>query len=55
MKTEKMLINSKGLGMSEALEAVEKMGLESNLERKELIHLRLLAEELVGLMRGKYS
>lgn len=38
--------------MEEALQLTEKFGLESGLERKENLRLRLLAEELFGMMRS---
>ena len=38
--------------MEEALAATEKLGLDSGLSHKENLRLRLLAEELIGLLRG---
>ena len=52
MNTEKIIINTSGEGMEEALLATETIGQESGLGHKENIRLRLLAEELVGMMRG---
>ena len=52
MKTEIIRITSQGLGRKEALAATEKAGLDSGLERKEILRLRLLAEELAGMLRG---
>lgn len=52
MKTEKMVISSREIGMQEALAATEKLGTECGLERKQMLHLRLLAEELFGMLRG---
>ena len=52
METEIMRITSQGLGMKEALAATEKAGLDAELERKEILRLRLLAEELFGMLRG---
>ncbi len=52
MKTETVKINSLGLGISEALAATEALGAESGLSKKENLHLRLLAEELLGMLRS---
>lgn len=52
MKTEQIKVTSAGAGMEEALQLTEKFGLESGLERKENLRLRLLAEELFGMMRS---
>ena len=52
MKTESIRISSNGAGMSEALTATEKLGIEKGLEKKPVLHLRLLAEELFGMLRG---
>ena len=52
MKTEPIVVTCNGLGMGEALEATEKLGIEAGLEKKPVIHLRLLAEELFGMLRG---
>ena len=38
--------------MNEALAATERLGLDSGLGHKENLRLRLLAEELIGLLRG---
>ena len=38
--------------MEEALAATERLGLDSGLGHKENLRLRLLAEELIGLLRG---
>ena len=52
MNTEIIRINTNGEGMEAALSATEAFGLESGLGHRENIRLRLLAEELVGMMRG---
>ena len=52
MNTVEIRISSKGDGMEEALAATERLGLDSGLGHKENLRLRLLAEELIGLMRG---
>lgn len=52
MKTETIHVTSLGLGMDEALAVTEKTGLASGLEKKQILRLRLLAEELIGMLRG---
>ena len=52
MKTEPITISSNGAGMSEALAVTEKLGIEKGLDRKPVLHLRLLSEELFGMLRG---
>ena len=52
MKTEEIRITSLGEGMEEALAATERLGQDSGLGHKENLRLRLLAEELIGLLRG---
>ena len=52
MKTTEIRITTRGEGMEEALAATEKLGLDGGLGHKENLRLRLLAEELIGLMRG---
>ncbi len=52
METEKILITSEGLGFINTMDIVEKAGVYGELGRKEIIRLRLLAEELIGMMRG---
>ncbi len=47
-----MNVSSNGLGISEALQATEQIALEAGLEKKETLHLRLLAEELFGMLRS---
>ena len=53
MKTEQIVVTSKGLGIEEALTLTEKLGNEVGLERKPMLHLRLLAEELFGMLRRR--
>ncbi|MCR4598643.1 MAG: hypothetical protein K5678_06395 [Acetatifactor sp.] len=50
--TKPMNVSSNGLGISEALQATEQIALEAGLEKKETLHLRLLAEELFGMLRS---
>ena len=52
MKSTSVKVNEKGKGISEALALTENIGKESGLERKPLLHLRLLAEEMFGMLRG---
>ena len=52
MKTEKISINNRELGMTVALSMTEKLGAEQGLERKQILHLRLLAEELFSMLRS---
>ena len=52
MKTEQILVTNTGTGMQEALEATEKLGAESGLSEKEVLRLRLMAEEMFGLFRS---
>ena len=52
MKTEKISINNRELGMAIALGMTEKLGAEQGLERKQILHLRLLAEELFSMLRS---
>ncbi|MCR5576272.1 MAG: hypothetical protein K6F56_04625 [Oscillospiraceae bacterium] len=52
MKTEIITINSQGQGMEEALAMTESLGAESGLAEEEKLHLRLLAEELFGMLRS---
>lgn len=52
MRMEQIRVSSSGEGMEEALQMTEKFGLESGLIRKEDLRLRLLAEELFGMMRS---
>lgn len=52
MQTPEIKITTTGAGMEDALTATEKLGIESSLGRKENLRLRLLAEELIGLLRG---
>lgn len=52
MKTENITINSRGQGIEEALAMTESLGTESGLAEGEKLHLRLLAEELLGMLRS---
>lgn len=50
MTTTEMYITGRGFGMKEALEATEAFGLEQGLTGKSVLQLRLLAEELFGML-----
>ena len=52
MKTEKICINNRELGMTVALAMTEQLGANQGLERRQILHLRLLAEELFGMLRS---
>ena len=52
MKTKDFLIKSAGIGAQDALAATEQLGRDSGLTQKENLRLRLLAEELLGMMRS---
>ena len=52
MQTKKIELTSQEDKLREALDVTEALGLENGLDKKENLHLRLLAEELIGLMRG---
>ena len=52
MESYILQVNSRGDGMEEALAATENAGRESGLSRKETLRLRLLAEELFGMVRS---
>lgn len=52
MKSISVTVNEKGDGISEALAVTEKFGKDAGLDRKPNLHLRLLAEEMFGMLRG---
>ncbi|MDO5132037.1 MAG: mechanosensitive ion channel family protein [Eubacteriales bacterium] len=47
-----MIVTSHGDGMQEAIDATAKLGTDCGLQRKDILRLRLLAEELFGMMRN---
>lgn len=47
-----MAVSSKGKGMKEAVDATAKLGEDCGLNRKDVLRLRLLSEELFGMMRN---
>ena len=52
MKSAVITVTSNGQGIIEALSMTERFGTERNLEKKPVLHLRLLAEELFGMLRS---
>ena len=52
MKTEAIVVSSKGQGMDAALAQAEAVGAQLGLVGREAIHLRLLAEEMMNMMRS---
>lgn len=52
MKSVEIKVTSNGFGMEDALALTEKTALDAGLEKKELLRMRLLTEELIGMMRG---
>lgn len=52
MKTEEIIVSSQGIGWDESMAVTERLGTNCGLDRKSSLRLRLLAEELIGLMRG---
>ena len=52
MEQIEFIVTSRGEGIQEALAATEKLGVDSGLSIKENLRLRLLAEELFGMVRS---
>ena len=52
MKTDVIVVSSKGARMEEALKEVDKVADYKGLSHKNALHLRLLTEEMMGLMRS---
>ena len=52
MKSAVVSITSEGFGMTEALAMTETLGEKQSLDKKQALHLRLLAEELLGMIRS---
>ena len=52
MKTDKITISSSGAGMNAALEQADKVAAYKGLPLRDALHLRLLTEEMMGLMRS---
>lgn len=51
-KTAVITVTSEGQGIIEALSMTERVGGEACLGKKDELHLRLLAEEMFGMLRG---
>lgn len=51
-KTAVITVTSEGQGIEEALSMTERVGREAGLDRKSNLRLRLLSEEMFGLLRG---
>lgn len=52
METDRIAINNRGIGMEKAFGEVEKFARYHGLSRKETLRLRLLAEEMFGMVQG---
>ena len=52
MRSTVVTITGEGKGLREAFAMTEALGKECGLEKKSGLHLRLLSEELFGLLRG---
>ena len=52
MKTDVMIVSNSGARMEEALNQVSKVAAYKGLSAKNALHLRLLAEEMLGMMRS---
>jgi hypothetical protein len=52
MKTMEVRVTGTGAGLAQALESTEQFAQNLLLEKKDRLHLRLLAEELLGLIRS---
>jgi hypothetical protein len=52
MRSDIITVTSKNVGIDQALEMTESISSENGLEKKQKLHMRLLAEELFGLLKG---
>lgn len=52
MKTDVITISNDGNGMEDALAQADKVAQYKNLQPKDDLHLRLLSEEMLGMMRS---
>ena len=52
MKTDVITVSSRGKQMEKALEQADKVAAYEGLSAKDALHLRLLTEEMMGLMRS---
>jgi len=55
MKSDIIRVSTSGTGFSEALALTEKTGTYCGLDTKQNLRLRLLAEEMIGLLRGSIA
>ena len=51
-QTADIVIKADGRGMQEAIEMTERFGKACSLQKKEVLRLRLLSEEALGMIRG---
>ncbi|MBP5429128.1 MAG: hypothetical protein J6Z04_07600 [Clostridia bacterium] len=51
-KTAVITVTGEGRGIAEALFMTERAGGEAGLDKKSILHLRLLSEEMFGMLRG---
>lgn len=52
MKTKEIILRNDGEGMEEALKLAEEFGISLGLEKRNALHVILLAEEAVGMVRA---
>lgn len=52
MRIPEITVTSSGKGVNEALAQTEKLGIDCGLEAREILRLRLLAEELFGMAKS---
>ncbi|MBO4692767.1 MAG: hypothetical protein J5659_00020 [Clostridia bacterium] len=52
MKTSEITVTNRGEGLKEALLQTEKLGADCGLDSKQILRLRLLAEELFGMSKS---
>jgi hypothetical protein len=52
MQTDKIKISSNGTGMAQALEECDRFAAYTGLDKRSALHVRLLAEEALGMVRG---
>ncbi|MBQ7486315.1 MAG: hypothetical protein IJT77_02330, partial [Clostridia bacterium] len=52
MKTDTIVVSSSGACMEDALNQAELVGAYKHLSAKNILHLRLLTEEMMGMMRS---
>ena len=52
MDTKKLIVDSSGAGMDEALSAADRFSVDRGLDPRTAMHIHLLAEETVGMVRA---